>query len=135
MVIPSSSDHLAESPLKLLGHRPNTWLPGVTVWPSPLDPSGTAEPLTRRWNAPNQYSYHVILPVGRWLYVPGTTTWYRLDRETFRQERVDALRPLRSSLIIRPTLRTSSHYGIVFTEETVSSMYRPFAQIKIHEGP
>ena len=133
MVIPSASDHLSERPFKF-GVPTNGWRPGVTVWPSPLDPSDTAKPLTRK-RGRHDYSCHVILPVGRWLYLPGVTTWYRLDRETFREERVDALRPLRSSLIIRPTLRTSSHYGIVFTEETVSSMYRPFAQIKIHEGP
>ena len=132
MVIPSSSDHLFEPPSRF-GLPSNGWRPGVTVWPSPLDPSDTAKPLTRRGDRHN-YSGHVMLPVGRWLYLPGTTAWYRLDRETFREERVYELRRLGSSRV-RPILRTSSHYGIVFTEGTVNSMYRPFAQIKIHEGP
>lgn len=133
MVIPSASDRLFELPFTL-GLPSNRWRSGVTVWPSPLGPSDTAKPLTRRRDRRN-YSGHVILPVGRWLYLPGRTAWYRLDRETFREERVYALRPLRSSLIRRPRLRTSSHYGIVFTEGTYDYMYRPFAQIKIHEGP
>jgi hypothetical protein len=136
MVIPSASDHLFERP-SVFGLPFNGWRPGVTVWPSPFDPSDTAKPLTRRWDRHN-YSCHVILPVGRWLYVPGTMDWYRLDRQTFREERVYALRPLGSSRlgpIVRPTLRTSSHYGIVVTETTANSVYRPFAQIKIHEGP
>ena len=60
--------------------------------------------------------------------------WYRLDRETFREEGVYKLRPWRNSRV-KPTLRPSSHYGIVFTEKTSAYMCRPFGQIKIHEGP
>jgi len=128
-VIPSRSDHLFER-RSIFGLPSNGWWPGVTVWPSPLDPSDTAKPLTRK----RDYSYHVILPVGRWLYLPGRMDWCRLDRETFREERVSKLRPW-ESYPIRPTLRTSSHYGIVFTEKTYNYMCRPFGQIKIHEGP
>jgi hypothetical protein len=134
MVIPSSSEPLAGSPFKLGGNRSNAWRLGVTVWPSPLDPGGTGERLTRRWNARNQHSYHLILPVGRWLYVPGRNTWYRLDRETFREGRVYPMHPSRRSRA-RPTPRPSSHYGIVFTGAMLDYPYRPFGQIKIHEGP
>jgi hypothetical protein len=129
MVIPSASDRLY-GPAFRFGVRSTRWRPGLTVWPSPLDPSNPAKPFTRS----RDRSYLVILPVGRWLYLPGSTIWYRLDRETFREERVYELRP-RRDFRVRPVLRPSSHYGIVFTENTHDSMCSPFAQIRIHEGP
>lgn len=131
MVIPSRSDFLNEDP-RTSGFPSSAWGPGVTVWSSPLDPSDPAEPFSRRWYECS-YSYYAVLPVGKWLYLPADMTWYRLERETFREETVSPLRPWENTGA-RPTLRTSSHYGIVFTH-SYGYTYRPFAQIKILEGP
>ncbi len=112
------------------GFPSSAWGPGVTVGPRARSERPSDRSVA---DGRMQLLYYAVLPVGKWLYLPADMTWYRLERETFREETVSPLRPWENTGA-RPTLRTSSHYGIVFTH-SYGYTYRPFAQIKILEGP
>jgi len=77
-----------------------------------------------------------LLPLGQWVYVPeGRGHWYRIHRETFKVQPV-LKKPSATEFEIRPytVFRISAHYGIVATSCSDGLHYRPYHQLRIHEG-
>lgn len=77
-----------------------------------------------------------LLPLGQWVYVPeGRGHWYRIHRETFKVQPV-LKKPSATEFEIRPhtVFRISAHYGIVATSCSDGLHYRPYHQVRIHEG-